>query len=301
MLKRVLRKTVHSLNAWLEDFDDVRADPTSDLGRLFAFPRLNNLVYRIADELGSRQRPNYTWGLVYAAHQAECLGVPTISVIEFGVAGGTGLLAMESAAEIVAAEFSVQVDVYGFDTGRGLPPPTDIRDLPHLFRPGDFDMDVEALRSRLESAQLVLGLVDETLPRFIDAGPAPVAFVSFDLDYYSSTIHALQLFDADPVHLMPRVYCYFDDIMGFSFADHNGERLAVAEFNDRHRRRKISPIHGLRHYVGKRWMNDEWVEKTYMAHILDHGIYPKYDGQIVDPSIGLRTEHPPARRTQRPQ
>ena len=58
-------------------------------------------------------------------------------------------------------------------------------------------MDVEALKKRLKKAQLILGLVENTVPRFIDSGAAPVAFVSIDLDYYSSTMQALKILEAD--------------------------------------------------------------------------------------------------------
>ncbi len=39
------------------------------------------------------------------------------------------------------------------------------------------------------------------------------ASLAFDLDYYSSTKTALQLFEGGPESRLPRVYCYFDDIM----------------------------------------------------------------------------------------
>ena len=46
-----------------------------------------------------------------------------ISVIEFGVAGGAGLLSLERTAELVEARTKVQRGVHGFDTGVGLPNP----------------------------------------------------------------------------------------------------------------------------------------------------------------------------------
>ena len=33
-------------------------------------------------------RPNYRWGILAAARMAQSLGLPAISVVEFGVAGG---------------------------------------------------------------------------------------------------------------------------------------------------------------------------------------------------------------------
>ncbi|MHC4129678.1 MAG: hypothetical protein ACYSUA_16250, partial [Planctomycetota bacterium] len=40
-----------------------------------------------------------------------------ISALEFGVAGGNGLLALERAAMRLAEIFGVEIDVYGFDSG----------------------------------------------------------------------------------------------------------------------------------------------------------------------------------------
>ena len=55
-------------------------------------------------------------------------------------------------------------------------------------------MDVDKLRRRLHRAQLVLGTVEETVPTFLATyKPPPIAFVSIDLDLYSSTVQALRL------------------------------------------------------------------------------------------------------------
>ena len=42
----------------------------------------------------------------------------------------------------------------------------------------------------------------------------PVGFVAFDLDYYSSTVAALKIFDGPHETHLPRVHCYFDDLAG---------------------------------------------------------------------------------------
>ena len=70
-------------------------------------------------------------------------GIPAISAIEFGVAGGSGLLALEREAAAVEAELGVAIKVYGFDNGpAGLPEFIgDHRDHPDKWRPGDFPLD----------------------------------------------------------------------------------------------------------------------------------------------------------------
>ncbi|HUR41099.1 MAG TPA: FkbM family methyltransferase [Verrucomicrobiae bacterium] len=220
-------------------------------------------------------RPNYLWGVMCAAGVARELGIPRISVIEFGVAGGNGLMHLERFAELVERVSGIGIDVHGFDSGVGLPKPQDHRDLPQLWRQGDFRMDVERLKARLRRARLWLGPVSDTAPQFLAANPAPVGFVAFDLDLYHSTMDAFAIFDGAPGHLLPRVTCYFDDIMAFSHGDFTGERLAIADFNRDHERRKMSPIYGLRHFLA---VDQWWIDMMYLMHAFDHPRYGDFDG-----------------------
>lgn len=219
--------------------------------------------------------PQYLWGTMCAALLAGTLGYERITVIEFGVAGGNGLLELERVAAWVSRRAGVGIDVVGFDTGTGLPQPQDYRDLPNLWRECYYGMDPERLRSRLQVAQLLLGPVAETIDEFIATGPAPVGFVSFDLDLYSSTVDAFTIFRAAPELVLPRVICYFDDIIGFSHGDFTGERLAIAEFNAAHQARKLSQLYGLRYVVYQdRW----WTDSMYMMHCFEHPRYNEPDG-----------------------
>lgn len=220
-------------------------------------------------------RPSYRWGTLCAAFLGKELGYDRISVIEFGVAGGNGLIKLENIAAEVERASGVAIDVYGFDTGAGLTKPQDHRDLPQLWREGDYGMDVSALKLRLKRAKLILGPVAETISQFAASRPAPVGFISFDLDLYSSTMDAFNLFDAETNILLPRVICYFDDIIGFSHGDFNGERLAIRDFNGTRELRKISQIYGLRYVLN---MEKVWTEMMYMFHAFDHERYNDYDG-----------------------
>lgn len=236
--------------------------------------------------IGSR----YTWPAIQAANLARRLGYERVSFIEFGVAAGNGLLNLERTAEALEAHFAIGIDVYGFDTGTGLPRPHDYRDLPNLWSEGAFRMDVARLQARLRRARLMLGPVSETVPRFIATTPSPVAFVSFDLDFYSSTMDALALFDAEPGRLLPRVQCYFDDILGYTFCEFNGERLAIADFNAAHSHRKLAAIPGLRYFVPDRFAKSPWWDRYYLLHIFDHAAYARNDGTIdpANPMLALR-------------
>lgn len=219
-------------------------------------------------------RPSYRWGTLCAAYLAKALGYDRISVVEFGVAGGNGLVKLERIAEEVERISGVKIDVYGFDTGAGLTKPIDYRDLPQLWREGDYRMDVPLLESRLSRAKLILGPVEETVPKFAETLTAPVGFVSFDLDLYSSTMDAFKLFEANSKAFLPRVVCYFDDIIGFSHGDFSGERLAISDFNAANEKRKISQIYGLGHVLN---VQKVWTDMMFMFHAFDHERYNDYD------------------------
>lgn len=85
-----------------------------------ALPNHWALVNSLTDAAsGEGMRANYTWSVLHAASIAARTNRERISVLEFGVAGGNGLVAMERAAALAESELGVGIDVYGFDTGRG--------------------------------------------------------------------------------------------------------------------------------------------------------------------------------------
>lgn len=223
---------------------------------------------------GIFSRPHYAYGVYTAAALAARLRIPAISVIEFGVAGGRGLLALEDIAKEVSRALGVNIAVYGFDTGKGMPAPVDYRDLPHAWGQGFYEMDQAALKASLKQANLILGDVASTLPGFLRTQDlAPVGFVAFDLDYYSSTKAALRLFEGGPESHLPRVFCYFDDIMWPDIACHNeymGELCAIREFNAEHMNLKITPIHMFSH---TRPHPAPWNEQIYVLHDYQHPLY----------------------------
>ena len=96
-------------------------------------------------------------------------------------------------------------------------------------------MDQKSLQRRLQRAHLILGDVRQTIQTFYQCYmPAPLGAVMFDLNLYSSTKSALEVLTAPVNQLLPRVHCYFDDIIGYpleTYNDRTGERLAINEFN----------------------------------------------------------------------
>ncbi|HEV7138198.1 MAG TPA: hypothetical protein VGN43_16310 [Steroidobacteraceae bacterium] len=232
--------------------------------------------YRFRYDRGLLARPNYAYLVFQAAQLAARLRLPRVSVVEFGVAGGSGLVSLEQHAAEVERIFPVKIEIYGFDTGAGLPPPADYRDLPYHWQAGFFKMDVPALQSRLTRSKLVFGEVSETIHSFFDKhDPAPVGAVSHDMDYYSSTLSALKLFDADPSRLLPRVVCYFDDIIGGDMELYNdfvGQRLAIHQFNSEHAKVKLSPIY----YLTCRRPDIFWHHQMFSAHFFEHPLYSRF-------------------------
>lgn len=280
LLKRAVRKGVAVTQNWLKETPTDDLDPKHYANDDFAYRWMGAVLSRLQYEHQGVLRSYHTWGILNAAYLAKALGIPRISVIEFGVAGGNGLISIETASERVERLLGVGIDVYGFDTGQGLPKPQDYRDCPNLWKESAFPMDVPKLKARLKRAQLMLGLIQDTVPKFLESSPAPIGFVSFDVDYYSSTMQALKIFEGDHNRLLPRVQCYLDDIVAFTHSEFTGERLAVADFNAKHPLRKIALIYGLRHFLPPDRASAPWVDCYYMAHFYDHPLYGHFDNLV---------------------
>lgn len=227
------------------------------------------------------QRAPYAYGIYKAALQAKSLNIPRITAIEFGVAGGNGLLAMEHIADEIERELGVTVSIYGFDIVEGLPMPRDYRDLPYAWSEGSYKMDESSLRARLRRSTLILGDVRDTVPEFFDKNHSPpIGFISFDLDYYSSTKEALRIFEHQTQQYLPRVLCYFDDTLGHDdeyHFDEVGELLAIKEFNARHEQVKLGKINGLRY---KRCIPDQWNEGFFVCHFFNNPLYNTHVSRI---------------------
>ena len=242
--------------------------------------QLNLLGYPQKLRIGSIERPHYGYCMLEAAKLAAKLGHTAMSVIEFGVAGGNGLLAMERHAGFVEQETGIKIEIFGFDMGTGLPPPRDYRDLPYLWQSGYYRMEKAKLEERLQRSKLWLGPVTESVQGFLETfgsnPPPPVGFISFDLDYYSSTVEAFHVFSRGSISVLPRVIRYFDDIAGDCEAAFNiftGELLAIAEFNAASDDVKIAECRGLRFSPGH--IPRLWHEQIYIAHLFRHPDYQR--------------------------
>ena len=242
-----------------------------------AYPWLGYIFHELMKDPICRRKPMYIWGTVQGVALGKILAMDRISVIEFGVGGGGGLISLEHIGEILQSKLEIAIDVFGFDTGVGLPRPRDYRDQPNMWVEGQLPMKIDRLKCQLHHAHLILGLVKDTIPVFLKELPSPIAFVSFDLDLYHSTRDALSLFKAEYKCLLPRVICYFDDIIGHTYNDSAGERLAISEFNCTNLKRKISPIYGLKYFVPGRYSREFYWDLFYYAHFFEHPLYNTLD------------------------
>lgn len=117
-------------------------------------------------------------------------------IAEFGVAGGElfNYLCRCAAPRLV----------YGFDWFHGLPEawPPDSHE-PGLFTQHGVPPAIE------KNGRLVIGRVEDTVPRFVAEHPEPVALIHFDLDLYRPTRCVL-----DALRFQPGSILAFDEIDG---------------------------------------------------------------------------------------
>lgn len=215
-------------------------------------------------------RMHYAASIYGAAFEAKELGYDSISVIEFGVAGGNGLVCCEFHAREVSRLLNIKIEVYGFDTGEGLlESNAGFKDMLHIWEYGSYRMDYEKLKERLSYAKLVIGDVNDTGRDFFTKyRPAPVGCMLIDVDRYSATVPILKMLDEDNSRFLPRVYMYFDDIVPeYEFS---GETLAIKEFNQSHEMIKISP-EGMAEYAV-----DDYRRKLKQCHRFDHTKYNEH-------------------------
>ncbi len=234
------------------------------------YPLRLALAHKVRSKLRGFSRDHYLACVERAAQEAVPLGYTKLTVIEFGVAAGKGLLELERICDFLEKKYPISFDILGFDMGTGLPPATDYRDTPWKWSEGWYAMDVAKLRRRLRRSRLVLGDIAETVPKLLAEGlAAPIGAVMFDLDYYSSTARALEILSASgPQGHLPRVLCYFDDIGSIEDV---GVLRAIQDFNGRETGRKIKPA--------MFWQNqrDPYLNgwKIYDFHNFEHPDYAK--------------------------
>jgi len=224
--------------------------------------------------------PGYAYSMYNSALQAKALGIRKISAIEFGVATGHGLLAMEQHAREIEKELGIEYEVFGFDMGTGLPKPTDYKDQGYFWAESSFEMNEERLRSTLHSAKLIMGDVDFTIEEFMQKEKSsPIGFISFDLDFYSSTLASFKIFSFNENMFLPRVECFMDDVCSTELliaSKGTGVLKAIIDFNETSKTfKKILKKEGVSFL---RRFRSNWHDKIYVFHNFNH---PKYSESVI--------------------
>jgi hypothetical protein len=219
-------------------------------------------------------KQSYAYSMMRAAELAKDENAHGVIAVEFGVASGRGLMNMADLAARIERETGLTYKVFGLDGGTGMPASRDYRDHPELYSAGDFPMEnAEALQKALpENAQLLVGDLRENAGRVLSASSQgmPIGFVSFDLDYYYSTVDAMTLFEGDARSYLPATLLYFDDTQLWFHNRWQGELLAIEEFNATHPMRKIDKAHFIKN--SRLLRNAHWLDQIYVLHVMDHPV-----------------------------
>lgn len=241
----------------------IKAALTNDLARrrAFAWAALFDAV----------SYPSYAAGLQTACKYAGLAGAPAFTAIEFGVAGGNGLMELSKYAAILSQRTGLKINVVGFDAGSGLPMSPDRRDAPWLWNPGDFPSDIARLRRLLPAeTELVVGRIQDTLPRWLNERlKSPIGFVSIDVDLYSGAAAVCESLGAlEATRLLPFVSFYLDDALRFLTPRSTGELAAISEFNT---------THADRQFDRDDWLSEDrpfpdrlWLKRMYSLCCFDH-------------------------------
>ena len=222
-------------------------------------------------------RPQYALGLFLSASLASQIGYKKISVIEFGCWECEGLIDLEHYACEIEKIFKIEIEIYGFEGGEGLPPPTDYRDRLYQFSEGEMKSSTNIYRDKLKKSKIICGEFEKTIPQFIKEKKfAPIASLFNDADYFSSTKISLEILNQE--NILPKIFLYFDDL-NFSSSS-TGELGAINDFN-KINKTKIEPIPEFAETLSVYWKKWGFLAKRfYIHHDFNHN---KYDLRYTNP------------------
>ena len=185
-------------------------------------------------------RPHYETILLESCLEAKKLGYEEITVLELGVAGGNGIISLEKYKKKIEALYNIKINIYGFDSGEGIPSSNSEFDLPFHWKQGDFKTDKKKLE-KITTSKIIYGDVKNSVDEFVKYNPKNIIAIFFDMDLYTSTKDFLSQINKLQKYLCPRVYCYFDDIFNPNhwINKYVGEQLAIEEFNSENKYLKI--------------------------------------------------------------
>jgi hypothetical protein len=229
-------------------------------------------------------RPHYETIMYESCIEAKKLGYNEVSILELGVAGGNGIIALEKYKNKIEKFLNIKITIYGFDSGEGMPQTKLYQDLKYIWKPGFFKVNRKLLEEKIKS-KIFYGNIENTVDQFLDFSPKNISAIFFDLDYYSSTKIFLDQLKKLDRHLCPRVYCYFDDVfdVNLSICKYNGELLAIEEFNKENSNTKIAiSLDNIKHFKFPLAKN-----MIHIMHNFNHPDYNKFIGLNNENSLSL--------------
>lgn len=185
-------------------------------------------------------RPNYETIMFESCLEAKKLNYKEITILELGVAGGNGIISLEKYKKKIQKILDIKINIVGFDYGEGLPNSKNKYDLPFQWKMGQYKVDKNSLKKKINS-KIFYGDIKDTIKDFANTNPKNISCIMFDLDFYTSTKNFLDQILLIESFLTPRVFCYFDDVFSMNhwINEHNGELLAIKEFNKKNSNLKL--------------------------------------------------------------
>jgi len=227
----------------------------------------------------------YAFGVNLAFVEATKQRIKKILIIEFGVASGAGLFNLAYIAKKLSKIYNIDYEVIGFDTGLGMPPPVDYKDHPEKYRAGDYP-PLNLPENKLpKKTKIHYGEIKETvnlIKSYHEQG-VKIGFVSVDLDYYSSTTSCLKSLTFDQSFYLSSTVLYFDDVYVIDHNEFCGELLAINEFNQTNKFRKICKMTQLKDW--RIFKNAVWLDQMYFLHVLDSSYRDPKKWQNSKPAI----------------
>ena len=231
---------------------------------------------------GRLPRPHYALGVFLSAYLAKELNIRKISILEFGCWKGEGLFDLEIFVNDIEKIIDVEIEIYGFEGGEGLPESNDYKDRLYQFSPGDMKTGDANYFNALQRAKTFFGEFKETVIEFGNSDHAPIGCIFNDADYFSSTLDSFEVLK-NPKKLLPKTYLYFDDI-NFS-SSFTGELGAINQFNKLNEL-KIEKIPELAEYLSLHWKKWHILGKRFfLVHNFHH---EKYNKRHTNPVLASR-------------
>ena len=232
-------------------------------------------------------KPHYETILLESCKEAKKLGINNVSVLELGVAGGNGIIALEKYKKSIEKYLKIKIDIYGFDTGEGMPETNLKEDLVFVFKPGQFKIDKNLIAKKIKS-KIFYGDIKNTVSEFIKLKPSKISCIFFDLDYYSSTKAFLDQINNLNEYLLPRVLCYFDDlhVPEKYISSINGVPLAINEFNSTNTNYKLGA--SVDHILDFKFPLAKSL--VYILHDFNHPDYNKFIGHSYGDDLSIKSK-----------